>query len=150
MRHESMIDAAAGASSLAEAGRFHDAVSLYKVAVDQYPYTASLHEQLSQCLLETEQYPEAYAAALQACSLEPKVSGASLAHSCQLDGMSDNYALQWPDAALTLARCSLNCGLLAEACAQYARYLVSCSNHSNPIVIRTTLLALQNLTWLPS
>ncbi|KAL3154376.1 hypothetical protein ABBQ32_013853 [Trebouxia sp. C0010 RCD-2024] len=101
MRHESMIDAAAGASSLAEAGNFQDAVSLYKVAVDQHPHKASLHEQLSQCLLETEQYTEAYAAAWQACSLEPT----------------------WPDAALTLARCSLNCGLLAEAHAQYAHYL---------------------------
>ena len=77
-----MTNAASSASSLAEAGRFHEAVSLYKVAVDQQPYTASLHEQLSQCLLETEQYTEAYAAALQACSLEPKVSGASATPVC--------------------------------------------------------------------
>lgn len=89
MRHESMIDAAAGASSLAEAGNFQDAVSLYKVAVDQHPHKASLHEQLSQCLLETEQYTEAYAAAWQACSLEPTVSAATAATECLLDDMSD-------------------------------------------------------------
>lgn len=79
MPYESTIDAAAGASLLAEQGNFRDAVSLYRVAVDEQPHRASLHEQLSQCLLETEQYAEAYAAALQACSLEPKVSGASVA-----------------------------------------------------------------------
>ena len=80
-----MNDVAAGASSLAEAGKYDDAVSLYNIAIDQQPYTASLHEQLSQCLLETEQYTEAYAAALQACSLEPKVSGANAAAGCLED-----------------------------------------------------------------
>ena len=72
-----MIDAAADASFLAEQGKFADAISLYKIAVDQQPDNASLHEQLSQCLLETEQYAQAYAAALQACSLEPEVSQAT-------------------------------------------------------------------------
>ena len=85
MHCESMNDVATGASSLAEAGKFDGAVLLYKVAIDQQPYTASLHEQLSQCLLETEEYTEAYAAALQACSLEPKVSGASAAAGCLED-----------------------------------------------------------------
>lgn len=69
----SMIDAAADASTLAEQGKFAEAVSLYKVAVKKQPDRASLHEQLSQCLLETEQYAEAYAAAVKACSLEPDV-----------------------------------------------------------------------------
>ena len=68
-----MVDAAADASTLAEQGKFAEAVSLYLVAVNKQPDRASLHEQLSQCLLETEQYAEAYAAAVQACSLEPNV-----------------------------------------------------------------------------
>ena len=71
-----MADVAANASSLAEQGKFADAVSLYKIAITKQPSRASLHEQLSQCLLETEQYAEAYAAAVQACSLEPEVSQA--------------------------------------------------------------------------
>lgn len=69
-----MVEIAADASSLAEQGNFADAVSLYKIAISEQPETASLHEQLSQCLLETEQYAEAYAAAVQACLLEPEVS----------------------------------------------------------------------------
>ena len=69
-----MIDVAVDASSFAEQGEFADAVSLYQIAVSKQPERASLHEQLSQCLLETEQYAEAYAAAAQACSLEPEVS----------------------------------------------------------------------------
>ena len=72
-----MVDVAVEASSFAEQGKFADAVLLYKVAVSKQPKKASLHEQLSQCLLETEQYAEAYAAAVQACSLEPEVSQAT-------------------------------------------------------------------------
>lgn len=66
-------DIAAHASVLAQQGKFVDAIRWYRTALDKHPDTASTHEQLSQCLLETQQYNEAYAAALQACSLEPAV-----------------------------------------------------------------------------
>lgn len=120
-----MVDVAADASSLAEQGNFADAVSLYKIAVGKQPERASLHEQLSQCLLETQQYAEAYAAAVQACSLQPEVSQATcLLLSGWSRAVTDQFVLQWPDAVLTLARCSLSCGLLAQAHVQYVRYLV--------------------------
>ena len=63
----------AEAASLAEQGRFTEAINLYRLASHQQPKNASLLEQLSQCLLETDQYQEAYAAALQAYTLVPAV-----------------------------------------------------------------------------
>lgn len=59
---------------LAEHGNFLAAISMYKTAIEQRPDSAALHEQLSQCLLETGQYQDAYQAASQAYSLAPQVT----------------------------------------------------------------------------
>ena len=123
-------DTAALASVLAQQGKFADAIRFYSIAIDKYSDKALLHEQLSQCLLETEQYDEAHAAALQAYSLEPAVRHIELLTSLfslllnPASGPRCLVCLQWPDAVLTLARCSLSCGFLAEAGLQFDQYLV--------------------------
>ncbi|KAL0031800.1 hypothetical protein WJX79_008088 [Trebouxia sp. C0005] len=89
------------AALLAEQGEFAAAICRYKLAIAERPDCAILFEQLAQCLLETEQYPEAYQAASEALTLAP----------------------QWPDALLTLARCSFNTGLLPDANHKFSQYL---------------------------
>ncbi|KAL0056054.1 hypothetical protein WJX82_007240 [Trebouxia sp. C0006] len=89
------------AALLAEQGEFAAAICRYKVTIAERPDCAKLFEQLAQCLLETEQYPEAYQAASEALNLAP----------------------QWPEALLTLARCSFNTGLLPDANHQFSQYL---------------------------
>lgn len=63
----------AQAALLAEQGDFVAAIATYKAAIIDRPDCAANYEQLAQCLLETEQYPEAHQAASQACSLTPQV-----------------------------------------------------------------------------
>jgi len=62
------------AALLAEQGEFAAAICRYKVAIAERPDCATLFEQLAQCLLETEQYPEAYQAASEALNLAPQAS----------------------------------------------------------------------------
>lgn len=62
------------AALLAEQGEFAAAICRYKLAIAERPDCAILFEQLAQCLLETEQYPEAYQAASEALTLAPQAS----------------------------------------------------------------------------
>lgn len=61
------------ASKLAEQGSFHMAIDKYSAAIRLCPDKGKLYEQLAQCLMETEQYPEAYSAAAQAVRRLPQV-----------------------------------------------------------------------------
>ncbi len=62
------------AALLAEQGKYAAAICRYKIAIAERPDCATLFEQLAQCLLETEQYPEAYQAASEALTLAPQAS----------------------------------------------------------------------------
>ncbi len=57
----------------AEQGNFAAAVDQYKAALQLQPHDGTLYEQLAQCLLETEQYHDAYQAASVACYRAPQV-----------------------------------------------------------------------------
>lgn len=70
------------ASKLAEQGKFHMAIAKYSAAIELCPEEGKLYEQLAQCFMETEQYPEAYSAAAQAVRRLPKVLSCRSAAYC--------------------------------------------------------------------
>lgn len=72
------------AARLAEQGEFAAAICRYETAIAERPDCAILFEQLAQCFLETEQYPEAYQAASEALTLAPQASQHTLQLKSQM------------------------------------------------------------------
>lgn len=62
------------AVAAAEAGNFFAAAASFRLALQLDRSSAALHEQLAQCLMETEQHEAALEAAEAATSLQPDVS----------------------------------------------------------------------------
>ena len=79
--------------TLAEAGRFHEAIGRFQTAIELTPNTAVLHELQAQCYMEAGDTYEAIKAAERAVECEP----------------------QWADAHQTLGRARLNLGELELA-----------------------------------
>lgn len=97
------------ASKLAEQGSFQLAIAKYSAAIQDCPTSSRLYEQLAQCLMETEQYTEAYSAAAQAVSYSPQVQSRCLVTIAKI-------LLHQADQTVTaVARCNADlCQVRAE------------------------------------
>jgi tetratricopeptide (TPR) repeat protein len=109
--------------TLAEAGRFRDAISLWQQAIDLTPQRAVLFELQAQAWMELGQAFDAVKCAEHAVNLDP----------------------MWPEAYVTLARARLNFGEveLGYACLQKAVTIAPSLDISSDLQWATELMAMR-------